>query len=148
MGGGGDRLVDQDGPVRRQAERGDAAVFHAGFRDGGLHGGEAGLAGAEVLADGPVDVGPGGRSATQAAKVTFSPRLALTITQFAESSSGTSWLSQKTEVSAFSGSVSTTSTDSTGPPASPAAAAACPAGPSGSPGTPSAPRPAAAPLTR
>src|SRR4051794_35013727 len=58
---GRDGRVDQDRPVLGEADRGDAAVLHAGHRNRVVHRGERGLARVEALADQAVDVGPGAR---------------------------------------------------------------------------------------
>src|SRR3954454_1255565 len=55
------RRVDEDGPGRRQPDRRDAAVLHAGERHGVGHRGERRLAGLQPPAHDPVDVGPRGR---------------------------------------------------------------------------------------
>ena len=54
-------LIDQDRPVRRQPDRGDSAILHAGQRNRGVHRSERNLAGVKMFAHDAVDVGAGGR---------------------------------------------------------------------------------------
>jgi len=58
ISGLGDLAVDEDRPVGREADRGDAPVLHRGLRGRVVRGGEGDLAYVEVPAYDAVDVGP------------------------------------------------------------------------------------------